>query len=98
MAAACPGYDRLAGEFGPVRRQLGDHFIVVAELVVPPVCVVAAIAARRPAGASDGEIDLSTGRTELLGDLGPGLRASNYQHGSRQELLRVVVGVRVNLP
>src|SRR6516164_3043604 len=88
---------RLAGKLGLRRRQLGDGLVVLAELLKPPVRVLAAITAGRATSTPDGEVDFSTGLIEFLGNLCAGLPASYYQHSARQQLLRVTIAVGMNL-
>jgi len=61
----------------------GVAVAVLAELLEPPVRVLAAITARRPASTTDGEVDFSTGLIKFLGNLCARLAASYYQHGAR---------------
>src|SRR5215470_4001661 len=89
---------RLAREFCLGGWQLADRPIVQAEPFQPHIRVLAAIAPRNPASASDSKIHLSSCFTELFSDLSAGLCTPNHQHGPWQELLRIAVGVRMNLP
>src|SRR5262249_35092607 len=73
------------------------QFEAIAVVVQPPVRVLATVAARRPASAAYGEINLPTCLIEFLSDLRAGLRASHHEHRSRPQLLRVAVGVGVDL-
>src|SRR6516162_11072875 len=88
---------RLAGKLGLRRRQLGDGLVVLAELLKPPVRVLATITARRATSTTDGEVDFSTGLIKFLGNLCAGLAASYYQHGARQQSFRITIVVGMNL-
>src|SRR5215469_2689052 len=88
---------RLAGKLSFRRGQLGHRLVVLAELLKPPVRVLAAITAGRATSTTYGEVDLSTGLIKFLGNLRAGLSASYYQHGARHQLLRVTIAVGVKL-
>jgi hypothetical protein len=88
----------LPANFGANGRQLISSWIVEAELLRPPVSVLAAIAPWHSAGAPHRKIDLLATKIELLGDLSPGLGATYDQHGAGNELSRIAIGIRVNLP
>src|SRR6516165_30026 len=88
---------RLAGKLGLRRRQVGDGLVVLAELLKPPVRVLATIMARRATSTTDGEVNFSTGLIKFLGNLCAGLATSYYQHGTRQQPLWVTITVRMNL-
>src|SRR5262249_51134727 len=83
----------LARELRARQRQPADLPVVLAHPGEPPVRVLAAVAPRRPPGATRREKDLSTGLIKLLGDLCAGLRAADDQDGAGQELLRVAIVV-----
>src|SRR6516165_109270 len=88
---------RLAGEFRFARRQFTDLSIIEAELRGPRVRILATIAPRCSPHTADAEIYLASGLVELFSDLGAGLRASHNQDCAWQKLLRIAVGVGVQL-
>src|SRR5262249_26717125 len=79
------------------RWQLTHRSVVQTDLLRPPVRIFTAIATRYPTGTTDCKIDLSPALIELLCDLAARLRASHDQHSPGQQLLRIVIGIRMKL-
>ena len=78
-------------------RRLVDGAVEAADALQPPVDVHAAVAARQPAVAADGEDDVTAGAGELVGELHAGGRGADDQHTAGRQRVRAAIGRRRDL-
>src|SRR6516225_10842061 len=88
---------RLAGKFRLWRRKLINPPLVGSHLVLPPVGILAPIAAGNTSGTTHGQVDLSPALVQLLGDLRPRLPTAHHQHRTIGQRLWIAVLIGMNL-